>query len=1307
MRTKYCLLCVSILIVPTMFFRELEEVSDSGSDNEVGSNPSKNYDASLSTIKIDDGDLPIRLERKKILKAINKNRVTVIVGSTGSGKSTIIPAYLMAQLVGTNTKLKLAISQPRRIAAVRLAERVASFMTQGEDRIVGRAIGYGIRGKQAYDFTNTKICYVTTGYFQRILAYHPDLINQYSHILLDEVHERSIDSDFLCLIVRILLARDINADVRLVIMSATMQASLYRDYFKTINGQLLPHQIKLAAGSQFKVKTHYLEDVAEMIPDGCCATLKDALTQFVVQSNTSATGARAQFSDEVKDVCVQLILKFAQEGHSVLCFLPGHGEMCHVTEVLEGELMRRGENVISVIDDMETYKKTIESFPKHFYEIFSLHGLMPQSQMSQPLGDPPKKCRRIILATNVAESSLTVKGVNVVIDSGLRKITKYDHQDSFSRLVNTWCSRASITQRQGRTGRICDGISIRLFTREWEQRVLADHDAADIAHENFANLFLFAKPLCENWHKQKVWHSPLPSTMLARLPDAPDVTHITAAVETLHKTGLTFGEPTELAPLTILGILTTRLHLDMGVCRLVYYGWIMGIPIEGIVLACSCSIDRDVLRYPTKWASGNEAKFSRDSKNSLAWRELFDAGSMSEPITYRNILLSWICSHTGVQLDPTTHPLPLFDPSAVFSSEFETFRSLCESVAERFETFLREDLGLESDPDIAAFRFILNKHSLGMHDLKQPNNTADCAELLKNQQLARDFVETCPAIVPRLMPASIVELKLLLAISMNRRVIHADATPNWKNENNNALVFKVSQARNDNPISYANLNFRRSAFESLVSGIIGEVPERIDFSPRGDEMIVTLLAPSIQVNPLLIPGAARVAIQFFDRRKTQFRLQNGPFMTHKRPIHDDFILLVRPRLANVVHWNYLSIVNDCEGKAKRSMIHLRLNYRNASGWLLRSKYESEPTDYWAVSPCLSGVSGPTDMYGQSSLTDTRADFATVLPLEFGGSLALIYQLISLPFYDGLEAVISINTTDGNYSVKRVKFEGKWFHVHDMFPITNEILSRASAIRDLLLAGTNIGFDKSGSIKSSVEQLDWVRKLLPGSIGSLFSYVHDFYSSDNWNQTKFGNYVEQIVQLIDHNKSPQIVTDSRVWTIQEHNLEDDPIWLPQDKPDVGCINVVSRPIVRIDCDDEMITEKRHKLVTNDAEREPPLAHKQIIEPEVSPAHKPVDLSESSTTASPFRLAPVECIRERLKVFGFSEEEVDNHCEARGETRTLTSCTECPVMTTSYMQDFWPKEEPIILPSCAVVDMLKCDAEMRDPFEGLFKYALTRL
>ncbi len=194
---------------------------------------------------------------------------------------------------------------------------------------------------------------------------------------------------------------------------------------------------------------------------------------------------------------------------------------------------------------------------------------------------------------------------------------------------------------------------------------MPEYDEADSALENFSSVLLFSQQLCENFHRHGLLQSERPSDLMYQ----------------------------------------TRLQIDPSMCRIVYSGWLMGTPVEGIVLAAACAMERDVFRSPSRFSSvnGNPTKFAHDSRNSLFLREYFDCGYLSEPIALRNLLFSCMIARYDLQDHPGFHMFLRYDRAAIFSAEFETFRCLCETIADRFQSFLEEDLFIGKNEDVGLF----------------------------------------------------------------------------------------------------------------------------------------------------------------------------------------------------------------------------------------------------------------------------------------------------------------------------------------------------------------------------------------------------------------------------------------------------------------------------------------------------------------------------------------------------------------------------------------------------------------------------
>lgn len=339
--------------------------------------------------------LPIYHHREKIVEYINNNQVTIVIGETGSGKSTQIPQFLM-----TENKGMIAVTQPRRVAAASLAARVS----EEHGCRLGQDVGYQVR------FTNmsnkfTKLKYLTDGMLLRELMIDPRL-SKYSTIILDEAHERTILTDLIMGFLKQLITSGNRKDLKIVVMSATLNAELFSKFFE--NAPILYIEGKMYPVSQF-----YLESDTEDIVD--------TMIRSIIQVNLNEP-----------------------EG-DVLCFLPGQEEIDNCVKSLE---------------------KLAPQLPKEAPLIvpLPLYAALSPGQQSKIFEKLPKGRRKVILATNIAETSITVSGVKYVIDSGLRKIKVWKHNLGLSTLLTTPISQASAKQRAGRAGRESEGKVFRLYS---------------------------------------------------------------------------------------------------------------------------------------------------------------------------------------------------------------------------------------------------------------------------------------------------------------------------------------------------------------------------------------------------------------------------------------------------------------------------------------------------------------------------------------------------------------------------------------------------------------------------------------------------------------------------------------------------------------------------------------------------------------------------------------------------------------------------------------------------------------------------
>ncbi len=338
-------------------------------------------------------DLPIAQRREEIMNALRKNQVLIVVGETGSGKTTQLPK--MALQVAGKKRGKVGCTQPRRLAAVAVARRIAEEV--GCE--LGDYVGYQVRfdDKSTRD---TKLKLMTDGILLAETQADPDL-KKYHTIILDEAHERSLNIDFLLGYMKLLLER--RPDLKLIISSATMDAAAFSDFFSSA-------PIIHAEGRTFPVEMHYMP-------------------------------ARHEDEEQPDHVCraVEWLSSYDEKG-DVLVFLPGEREIRDCADALEA--MRLPRTAI--------------------LPLFARLGLGEQQRIFQPSSSQ----RRIVLATNVAETSLTIPGIIYVIDSGEARISRYLPGRQIQRLQIERISKASARQRAGRCGRVCEGVCIRLYSEE-------------------------------------------------------------------------------------------------------------------------------------------------------------------------------------------------------------------------------------------------------------------------------------------------------------------------------------------------------------------------------------------------------------------------------------------------------------------------------------------------------------------------------------------------------------------------------------------------------------------------------------------------------------------------------------------------------------------------------------------------------------------------------------------------------------------------------------------------------------------------
>jgi pre-mRNA-splicing factor ATP-dependent RNA helicase DHX16 len=377
--------------------------------------------------------LPIYKYKDEFLQAITDHQIIILVGATGSGKTTQLTQYLNEAGYAKNG-LRIGCTQPRRVAAISVANRVAVEVGTK----IGRRVGYSVRFESSMS-DDTEIEYMTDGLALRQLLTDP-LLSSYSVIILDEAHERTLATDILMsLLKEICLARP---DFRLVIASATLAAQKFSEYF---------HQSPIlnVPGRAFPVtKAHSTQPEANYLSAA-------VTTIFQIHLGSGSTS-------EVKG--------------DILVFLTGQDEILAC------------ESYIS-----DTQKKLGSRSPPLI--VAPVYGALPSEAQQLIFNPAPPGSRKVVLATNIAETSLTIDGISFIIDAGLEKQLSYNSSTGMDSLVTVPCSRASAEQRAGRAGRTGPGMAFRLYTKYAFYHELPENTLPEILRINLDGPVLTLKAM--------------------------------------------------------------------------------------------------------------------------------------------------------------------------------------------------------------------------------------------------------------------------------------------------------------------------------------------------------------------------------------------------------------------------------------------------------------------------------------------------------------------------------------------------------------------------------------------------------------------------------------------------------------------------------------------------------------------------------------------------------------------------------------------------------------------------------------------
>lgn len=549
--------------------------------------------------------LPAYAKKEEVVQLINSHRVLVVSGETGCGKTTQVTQFILDDHIDRDlgSTCRVICTQPRRISAISVAERVAAERAESVGN--GKSCGYQIRLQSRLPRRQGSILYCTTGIILQWLRSDP-LLSSVSHLVLDEIHERNLQSDVLLVIVKDLL--QIRNDLKVILMSATLNAEKFSKYFDCCPIIHIP-------GLTFPVEEFLLEDVLEMTryrprnqdrrsswkrsfwqgrnmrPEQkekeaeyreswpCYArTLQDRYSDSTIEALEKLDN-EDKIDLELILALIRNIVNTDEEG-AILVFLPGWDNISSLHDLLMAQQMFRSDRFV----------------------IIPLHSLMPTVNQTQVFKKPPPGVRKIVIATNIAETSITIDDVVYVIDGGKIKETNFDSDNNISTMAAEWVSLANAKQRKGRAGRVCPGKCYHLYNG-LRASLLDAYQLPEIMRTPLEELCLQIKIL-------KL--GPI-ARFLQRALDPPSEKAVNLAIKNL--TDLTALDRSE--NLTALGVHLARLPVEPHIGKLILFGALLGCLDPILTIAASLSF-KDPFFIPLgkeKMADMRRKTLSRNSKS--------------------------------------------------------------------------------------------------------------------------------------------------------------------------------------------------------------------------------------------------------------------------------------------------------------------------------------------------------------------------------------------------------------------------------------------------------------------------------------------------------------------------------------------------------------------------------------------------------------------------------------------------------------------------------------------------------------------
>ncbi|KAJ4770243.1 hypothetical protein LUZ62_054500 [Rhynchospora pubera] len=533
-------------------YQQKVEVSNIGDSEEKY--PTKNKMKKSQSVKG-------KKQKKELIQAVHDNQVLVVIGETGSGKTTQVTQYLAE--AGYTTNGMIGCTQPRRVAAMSVAKRVAEEFGCR----LGEEVGYAIRFEDCTG-PETVIKYMTDGMLLREILVDENL-SKYSVIMLDEAHERTIHTDVLFGLLKQLIRR--RKDLRLIVTSATLDAEKFSGYFFNCNIFTIP-------GRTFPVEILYTKQPETDYLDAALITV--------------------------------LQIHLTEPEGDILLFLTGQEEIDHACQCLYERMKGLGKNVPELI-------------------ILPVYSALPSEMQSRIFDPAPPGKRKVVVATNIAEASLTIDGIFYVVDPGFAKINIYNPKQGLDSLVITPISQASAKQRAGRAGRTGPGKCYRLYTESAYRNEMSPTTIPEIQRINLGLTTLTMKAMGIN------------DLLSFDFMDPPSPQALISAMEQLYS----LGALDEEGLLTKLGRKMAEFPMEPPLSKMLLASVDLGCSDEILTIIAMITTGNIFYRPREKQAQADQkrAKFFQpegDHLTLLAVYEAWKAKNFSGPWCFENFVQS-------------------------------------------------------------------------------------------------------------------------------------------------------------------------------------------------------------------------------------------------------------------------------------------------------------------------------------------------------------------------------------------------------------------------------------------------------------------------------------------------------------------------------------------------------------------------------------------------------------------------------------------------------------------------------------------